>query len=94
MKWIFREAMADSANHRVVALELISKLIYLKQGSPERSNMADGGFSNMTESSRSHLEPSRSHFSGEPSSSHTHNGGDVDRTGVSETSVGQGEQFR
>lgn len=37
--WIFRLSMMEGAHHRVIGLELLSKLIYLKQGSVEPSKM-------------------------------------------------------
>jgi len=36
---VLRDALSEVANQRVTAVELLSKLIYLKQGSSERSDV-------------------------------------------------------
>lgn len=44
IKWIFRMSMTDGAHHRVIGLELLSKLIFMKPGSDELSKLTESQF--------------------------------------------------
>ncbi|KAK6627283.1 hypothetical protein RUM44_009760 [Polyplax serrata] len=44
IKWIFRMSMMEGAHHRVISLELLSKLIFMKPGSNEVTKLTDSQF--------------------------------------------------
>lgn len=47
MKWIFRMSMMEGAHHRVISLELLSKLIFMKPESDETSKLTDSQYQHL-----------------------------------------------
>lgn len=47
MKWIFRMSMMEGAHHRVISLELLSKLIFMKPGTDDVSKLTESQFQQM-----------------------------------------------